>query len=117
MLYFVKLKKNEKGKRVLEFIEESWEGERIYYEQVPIPLKKTKTPLSKENIKEKENAYKKGNLTREKAHQWVINQLQRKGTFETYGNLLRFYCMLLRPDQFYETDNVQCGKEGYTDKW
>jgi hypothetical protein len=43
------------------------------------------------DIEENENAYKNQNLTREKALQWVMDQLQRKGTFKTYGSLLRFY--------------------------
>jgi hypothetical protein len=111
------IKKSEKGKRVLEFIEESWEGEQTFYKQVPISLKKTAPPLSEEDIKEKEYAYKKGNLTREKALQWVLAQLKRKGTYNTYGSLLKFYWMLLKPGQSYESDSVHYGVGGYMDKW
>ena len=111
------IKKSEKGERVLEFIEESWEGKQTFYQKVPIPLKKTAPPLSKEALKEKENAYKKQNLTREKALQWVITQLQRKGTFKMYKNLLDFYWILLRPGQFYESDGVHYGMGDYLDKW
>ena len=110
------IKKSEKGERVLEFIEESWEGKQTFYQQVPIPIK-TGPPLSKEDINEKENAYKKGDLTREKALQWVLTQLQRKGTFDTYSSLLRFYWTLLRPGQFFKADYIHGGKGGYIDKW
>jgi hypothetical protein len=114
---YCQIKKNEKGERILELIEESWEGERIFHQQVPIPLKKTDPPLSEEEIDEKENAYKEGILTRERALQGVIAQLQRKGTYDMYCSLLRFYWMLLRPGQFSEADCVHCGKGGYIDKW
>jgi hypothetical protein len=32
------IKKSEKGQRILEFTEESWEGEQTFYRQVPIPF-------------------------------------------------------------------------------
>ncbi|MBU6998639.1 MAG: hypothetical protein HXS41_15600 [Theionarchaea archaeon] len=111
------IKKDEKGNRVLEFIEESWGGEQTCYRHVPIPLKKTEPPPSKEDIEEKENAYKTQHITREKALEWVIDQLQKKGTYETYGSLLKFYWVLLRQDQSYEPDSVLYGKGGYIDKW
>lgn len=111
------IKKDEKGNRVLEFIEESWGGEQTCYRHVPIPLKKTEPPPSKEDIEEKENAYKTQHITREKALEWVIDQLQKKGTYETYGSLLKSYWVLLRQDQSYEPDSVLYGKGGYIDKW
>ncbi|MBU7015591.1 MAG: hypothetical protein HXS52_14595 [Theionarchaea archaeon] len=111
------IKKDEKGNRVLEFVEKSWEGEQTCYRHVPIPLKKTEPPPSKEDIEEKENAYKSQNITREKALEWVIDQLQKKGTYETYRSLLRVYWVLLRQDQSHEPDSVLYGKGDYMNKW
>lgn len=111
------IKKSEKGERGLEYIEETWGGEQIFYRQIPIPIKKGSPPLSKEKIKEKENAYKKGYITKEEALNWVEKQFQRKADFDRYKSLLRFYWILLRPGQFSEADYVHYGKGDYIDKW
>jgi len=111
------IKKSEKEERVLEFIEETWGREETFYRQVPIPIKKGSSPLSKEEIKKMENVYKKGNITREEALDWVENQFRRKGDFDSYSSLLRLYWTLLRPGQFFRADYIHYGKGDYIDKW
>lgn len=115
---FCQIKKNEKGERVLEFTEETWEGEQIFYHQQLIPLKeKTGTPLSSEEIDEKKHAYKKGDLTREEALQWVVGQLQRKPAFKRFSYLLTFYWMLLRGEGYFRPYSLHDGEGDYIDEW
>ena len=115
---FCQIKKSEKGERILEFIEETWEGERTFYQQLPLPLtEKGGPPLSEEEFEKIKNAYEEGNLTREEALQWVIRQLQRRAAFDRYNSLMRFYWILVRPDQFFKADSVHFGKGDYIDEW
>lgn len=112
------IRKSEKGERVLEFMEETWEGKQIFYHQVPVPLIEKVGPfLSEEEVEEKRNAYEKGNLTREEALQWVIRQFQRRVSFKVHTILLRFYWILLRQDNYFVAYNDHFGKGDYTDKW
>lgn len=98
-------------------VEETWEGEQIFYHQLPIPIKEeTGPPLSDNEVQEKENTYKKGNITREEALQWVITQLQRKSALVKYDSLLKFYWILLRLDQYFEAQYVHYGQGDYINK-
>ena len=115
---FCQIRKSEKGERVLEFMEETWEGERIFSNQVPVPLiEKTGSFLSREEVKEKMNAYRNEHLTREEALQWVIRQFQRRVPHRVYTILFRFYWILLRQDNYFIADHDHFGKGGYIDKW
>ena len=114
---FCQIKRSEKGERVLEFMEETWKGEQVFYQQTPVPLlEKTGSPLSEEKVEEKRNAYDEGNLTREEALQWVIKQFQRRVTFQVICRLLRFYWTLLRQDNYFIADCDHFGKGGYFDE-
>ena len=115
---FCQIRRSEKGERILEFMEESWEGEQIFYHQVPVPLTEKSGPLlSEEEVKEKRYAYEKGNLTREEALQWVIHQFQRKVTYRVYSGLLRFYWILLRQENYFIADCDHFGAGDFIDKW
>ena len=115
---FCQIRRSEKGERILEFMEESWEGEQIFYHQVPVPLTEKSGPLlSEEEVKEKRYAYEKGNLTREEALQWVIHQFQRKVSYRVHVELLRFYRILLRHDNHFKADYIHYGAGDYVDKW
>ena len=115
---FCQIKKSEKGERILEFMEETWEGERTFYQQFPLPLtEKRGPPLSREEIEEIRDAYEEGNLTREEALQWVVSQLQRRAAFDRYNSLMRFYWILVRPGQFFQAHSDRFGKGDYIDEW
>ena len=115
---FCQIKKNEKGERILEFFEETWEGERTFYQQMLLPLtERTGPPLPEEKVEEKRDAYEEGNLTREEALQWVVRQLQRRAAFDRYDSLMKFYWMLLRPGQFFKADSIHYGRGDYIDEW
>ena len=61
------IKRTEKGERVFELIEEAWEGEQTFYDQIPIPIQEKEGPfLSEKEMKEKMNEYKMGRIAREK---------------------------------------------------
>ena len=94
------IKRTEKKERVLELIVELWSGKQIFYDQVPLPVKRLTGPrLSEEDIEEKKDAYKKGIVTREEALQWVIDQLESKPAVDYYNKLLEFYWNLRRPHE------------------
>jgi hypothetical protein len=99
-------------------MEETWEGQQIFYHQVPVPLtEKTGPFLSDEEVKEKRYAYEKGNLTREEALQWVMHQFQRRVSYRVYSGLLRFYWILLRQENYFIADCDHFGAGDYIDKW
>jgi hypothetical protein len=115
---FCQIRKNEKGERVLEFMEETWEGERIFDHQVPVPLiEETGPSLSEEEVDEKMSAYRNKHLTREEALQWVIRQFQRRVSYWVHADLFRFYRILLRQDNYFIADHVRYGEGDYIDKW
>ena len=115
---FCQIKKSEKGERILEFFEETWEGERTFYQQMLLPLtERIGPPLPEEKVEEIKNAYEEGNLTREEALQWVLKQFQRRVTFRVLCRLLRFYWILLRQDNYFIADCDHFGKGDYLDEW
>ena len=108
------IKKTEAGDRVLELIEEAWEGEQTFYQQVPIPYKgENGQPLSKAEVNEQKKTYKAGALEREEAIRWVVTQLQKKAAESRYVMLLEFYWKLSRPDDLFSPERFS---EGYPRK-
>jgi hypothetical protein len=94
------IKRTEKGERILEVIEEPWDGEQTFYHQMPLPIRdESGLSLTSEEFREKKKAYKKGILTREETLEWVIDQLQSKSAIDEYDSLLRFYWHLCGPDE------------------
>ena len=92
--------RRKKDERILEVIEESWDGKQTFYHQMPLPIKnESGPPLSLKKFKEKKKAYKKGMLTRKETLQWVIDQLQRKSAIDRYSSLLGLYWNLRGPDE------------------
>ncbi|MBU7019126.1 MAG: hypothetical protein HXS44_16570 [Theionarchaea archaeon] len=99
------IRRTEKKERILELIVELWSGEQIFYEQVPLPVKRLTGPqLSEEDVEEKKDAYKKGVLTGEEALEWVIDQLESKPAVDHYAKLLKFYWNLRRPHEWFDPE-------------
>lgn len=94
--------KVERGKRVLEVMEEAWDGEKLFYECIPLPIiDKHGPPLTEKEVWKKRDCYWAGNISAEEFLQWVVNQLQRKNAVRAYRALLNMYGRLRRPDESF----------------
>jgi len=106
------IRKTEKGERILELIEEDWNGKQKLYHQMPLPItEEPGLPLASGEMQEKEDAYRKGALTREEALQWTIHQLQRKGAVDEWGVLLGFYWKLRGTDEPFSPNYISTDTE------
>ncbi len=98
----------EKGDRILELMEEKWDGTQLFHEETPLPLKdEDGPPLSSEHIDEKREAYRSGKMTKKEYLQWVLDQLQRKSAVGQYENLLLIYWKLYRPQAWFTLEYIE----------
>ena len=95
------IRKMKNGEKALEVIEEEWNGEKAFYELIPLSTReKSGLSLSEEEIKEKEKAFMMGHLSRKEALQWIISQLETKTNAGTYENLLKLYWKIRRSEVY-----------------
>jgi hypothetical protein len=98
----------ERGERILEVIEEAWEGNQLFHERIPLITRDEQgIPLTQEEVWEKRDAYWSGNMTLGKALQWVLDQLQRKCASHVYEDLLLMYWRLRRPGESFTPDYIE----------
>jgi hypothetical protein len=89
----------ENGERILHVTEEAWDGTQLFYEEVPISLKKGNgSPLTWDEIDRKNDKYQSGKITQEEFLDWILNQLQRENALRLYSDLLLTYWRTRRQD-------------------
>lgn len=99
--------KVEDGERVLEVMEEAWDGEKLFYECIPLPIiDKHGPPLTEKEVWKKSDTYC-SNMTAEEFLQWVVTQLQRKNAQRAYRALLCMYWRLRRPDESFSPEYIE----------
>lgn len=102
------IKITESGERVLELMEETWGGDQLFHEHIPLPIKDEKgPPLTQEEVWEKRNTYWSGDLTAEEFLQWVIDHLQKKSAVKAYRALLQMYWRLRRQDESFAPEYIE----------
>ncbi|MBU6998116.1 MAG: hypothetical protein HXS41_03150 [Theionarchaea archaeon] len=99
----------EDGERILEVIEEGWDGTQLFHEEKPLPIKdrKSNSPLTWEEIKRKTNWRRIGFFTGGTFLQWVVDQLQKESTVRDYQDLLSIYWRLRRPNAFFLPEYIK----------
>ena len=98
----------ESGGRVLEMREEGWDGNKLFCEEIPLPLKgKNGSPLLWEEIDKKRDAYKSGKMTAQECLPWVLNQLQRKNASSEYQTLLSLYWEIRRRNYLFNPEYIR----------
>ena len=104
------IKITENKERVLELMEEAWEGDLLFHEFIPLPIKDEEgPPLTKEDVWEKRDTYWSGAITGEEFLKWILDQLQRKNAIKGYEALLLMYRRLRRPDISFTEEYMEIG--------
>jgi hypothetical protein len=104
------IKITESKERVLELMEEAWEGDLLFHEFVPLPIiDEQGPPLTKEDVWKKRDAYWSGDITGEEFLKWILDQLQRKNSIKGYESLLLMYWRLRRPDSSFTEEYTKIG--------
>lgn len=82
----------EDGNRLLQVIEEGWDGTQLFYEEIPIPLKDGNgPPLTWNEIDRKRDEYWSGKITQEEFLHWILDKLQEENALREYHGLLSAY--------------------------
>jgi hypothetical protein len=99
----------EGGERILEVIEEGWDGTQLFHEEKPLPIKdrKNNPPLIFGKIKRKIKWHRIGLLSTRRFLQWVVDQLQEESTVRAYQDLLSIYWKLHRPNAFFLPEYIK----------
>jgi len=93
------------GERILEVIEEGWDGTQLFHEETPLPLKDGNEPLlTWEKIQKKRTLHRFGLMTTKRYLRWVIDQMQRKSAVGEYQHLLPIYWKLHRPKAVFSPE-------------
>lgn len=109
------IRKTETGERVVEIIEEDWNGKQIFYHREYVPIKEKAGPLLLgKDIQEKRNVYRNKKIKRKDVIQWILKQLQRKSALYEYQTLLSFYWKLLGPDEYFKPEYLEGTNEAKT---
>ena len=105
--------KKEDGKRILELKEERWGGEISYHEEIPLshPRDDTGPPLTSDEITKKKKLFRSGELSEEKATQWILMQLKRKSSMDEYHRLLGFYWLVNGPHEAFDPMYIETDTE------
>ena len=102
------IKITENGERILEAVEEAWDGIELFHEEIPLPLKEDDSPsLSWKDIQEKVDACESGKMTEEELLQWVLDQMQRKSGLRVYHDLLYTYWKFHRSDAWITFEYIK----------
>lgn len=102
------IKITENGERILEVVEEAWDGSELFHEEIPLPLKEDDSPsLSWKDIQEKVDACESGKMTEEELLQWVLDQMQRKSGLRVYHDLLYTYWKFHRSDAWITFEYIK----------
>lgn len=102
------IKITENGERILEVVEEAWDGTELFHEEIPLPLKEDDSPsLSWKDIQEKVDACESGKMTEEELLQWVLDQMQRKSGLRVYHDLLYTYWKFHRSDAWITFEYIK----------
>ena len=98
----------ESGERVLEVQEEGWDGNKLFFEEIPLPLKgENGPPPTREEIRRKRDAHWSGKITAEEFLHWILNQLQRESSVCEYEMLLHFYWETRREDHLFILEYIE----------
>lgn len=91
-------------------MEEAWEGDQLFHEHIPLPIKDEQGPLlTEEDVWKKRDTYWSGDITAEEFLKWILNQLQRKSAIKGYEALLLMYWKLHRPDKSFVPEYLEGG--------
>lgn len=102
------IKITESRERVLELMEETWEGDQLFHEQIPLPIKDEKgPPLTEKEVWKKRDAYWSKDITAEEFLQWIIDHLQRKSAVKAYRALLLMYWRLRREEELFSPEYME----------
>ncbi|MGD2249860.1 MAG: hypothetical protein PVF58_15740 [Candidatus Methanofastidiosia archaeon] len=89
-------------------MEETWEGDQLFHEQIPLPIKDEKgPPLIEKEVWKKRDVYWLKDITAEEFLQWVVDHLQRKRAVKAYRALLLMYWRLCREDELFSPEYME----------
>ena len=105
--------KKEDGNRILELKEERWSGEISFHEEISLPQPRDDTSplLTSDEIFKKKKLFRSGELSEEKATQWILMQLKRKSSVYQYSRLLGFYWLVNGPHEAFHPMYIEMDTE------